>query len=118
MECFIATQTKTNEALGELVSQLTVKFKTMTTHQKMMENQITQIAQQVSHLFRPQGHLPGQLETNPKGQLNAITLLSGRELEGPLMPMRKERRETDDEGDAAKEAPIEPSSKGVHTERT
>jgi len=39
MEHFIATQTKTNEALGELISQLNSKFKTMTTHQKMMENQ-------------------------------------------------------------------------------
>jgi len=44
MECFIATLAKTNEALGESVSQLTAKFKTMTTHQKMMENQIAQIA--------------------------------------------------------------------------
>jgi len=33
------------------------------------------------------------------------------------MPVREERRETDDEGDAAKEAPIEPSSERVHTER-
>jgi len=40
MECFIVTQTKTNEALSESVSQLSSKFETMTTHQKMMENQI------------------------------------------------------------------------------
>ena len=112
------TQTKTNEALGESVSQLTAKFETMTTHQKMMENQIAQIAQQVRHLSRPQGHLSGQPETNPKGQMNTITLRSGRELESPPMPVREERRETDDEGDAAKEAPIEPSSERVHTERT
>jgi len=32
--------------------------------------------------------------------------------------MRKEMRETDDEGDAAKEASIEPSSEVVPTERT
>ena len=44
MERFIATQTKTNEALGESVSQLSSKVETMTTHQKMMENQIAQIA--------------------------------------------------------------------------
>ena len=67
MERFIATQSKTNEALGESVSQLSSKFETVTTHQKMLENQIAQIAQQVSHLSRPQGHLPGQPETNPKG---------------------------------------------------
>jgi len=68
------TQTRTNEALGESINQLTAKFETMTTHQKMMENQISQIAQQVSHLSKPQGHLPGQPEANPKGQMNAITL--------------------------------------------
>ena len=34
------------------------------------------------------------------------------------MPMREEKSETDDEGDAAKEAPIETSSERVHTERT
>ena len=118
MERFIASQTKTNEALGEAVNQLTAKFETMTTHEKMMENQIAQIVQQVSHLSRPHGHRPSQLKTNPKGQLNAITMQSGRELESPPIPMREERRETHDEGDTAKEALIEPSSEGVHTERT
>jgi len=52
----------------------------MTTHQKMMENQIAQIAQQLSHLSMPQGHLSGQPKTNPKGHMNAITLRSGKEL--------------------------------------
>ena len=84
----------------------------------MMENQIAQIAQQVSHLSRPQGHLPGQPETNPKGQMNAITLLSDRELESPPMPMREERRETDNEGAVDKEAPTEIPNKRVHTEMT
>ena len=88
MERFIASQTKTNKALGESVNQLSSKFGTLTTHQKMMENQIVQIAQQVSHLSRPQRHLLGQREPNPKGQMKVITLRSGRELEGPSMPMR------------------------------
>jgi len=38
--------------------------------------------------------------------MNAITLQSGRELESPPMPIREERRETYDEGHAAKEASI------------
>jgi len=59
MERFLVSQTKTNEALGESVSQLNFKFKTMTTHQKILENQIAQIAQQVCHLSSPQRHLPG-----------------------------------------------------------
>ena len=62
--------------------------------------------------------MPGQPEANPKGQMNAITVQSGKELESPPMPMREERRETDDEGDAAREALIEPSSEGVYTEKT
>jgi len=95
MEHFIASHTKTNEALGESVSQLNSKFEAMTTHQKMMENLIAQITQQVSHLSRPPGHLPGQLETNPKGHMNAITLRSGKELESPHMPMREDTRKVD-----------------------
>jgi len=83
MEQFIATQTKTNDALSASINQLNSKFKAMTTHQKMMENRIVQIVQQVSHLSRPQGHLLGQPKTNPKGHMNAITLRSGKELESP-----------------------------------
>ena len=37
----------------------------------------------MSSVFRPQGHLLGQSETNPNGQMNAITLTSGRVLEEP-----------------------------------
>ena len=38
------TQTKTNEALGESINQLTSKFDAMASHQKAMNTQITQIA--------------------------------------------------------------------------
>jgi len=59
MERFIATQTKTNESLGESINLLTSKLDAMAMHQKIMDGQIAQIAQQVSHLSRPQGQLPG-----------------------------------------------------------
>ena len=49
----------------------------MSTHQKMIENQRAQIAE-VSHVSSRQGHLLGQQDTNPKDQINAITLRSGR----------------------------------------
>jgi len=58
MERFIQTQSKTNEALGEFVIQLNAKFESLSTHQKMMETQLAQITQQVSHLSRPPRHLP------------------------------------------------------------
>jgi len=45
MEWFIQTQTKTNKALSESVSQLNTNFESMSTHQKMMETQLAQIAQ-------------------------------------------------------------------------
>jgi len=113
MERFIQTQMKINKAFGESVSQLSSKFETMTTHQKMMENQIAQFTQQVSHLFRPKGHLPGQPVTNPKSRMNAITLRIGKELEGPKMPMREDKGEVEDEGSAVKEVSIETPSESV-----
>jgi len=73
MERFIATQTKTNEALGESINQLNSKFDAMTSHQKATDNQIAQIAQQMSHLSWPQGHLPSQPNTNPRGHVNALS---------------------------------------------
>jgi len=56
--------------------------------------------------------------TNPKGQMNVITLRSGRELEGPQMPMREESRNIDNEEDNDKEVPIKTPSERAHTERT
>jgi len=53
MERFIITQCKTNEAINESINQLNSKFDTMASHQKTMDTQIAQIAQQVSHLSRP-----------------------------------------------------------------
>ena len=51
MAQFLEGQAKTNEAVTALISQRTSKFDAMATHQKTMDHQITQIAQQVSHLY-------------------------------------------------------------------
>jgi len=80
MEQFIATQTKTNEALSASINQLNSKFDAMASHQKAKDTQIAQIAQQVNHLSWPQGHLPGQPETNPKGHINVVSVM-GESLE-------------------------------------
>jgi len=53
IEQFIPAQTKTNETLSASIDQLKSKFDAMVTHQKAMDTQIAQIAQQVSHLSRP-----------------------------------------------------------------
>jgi len=44
MEQFIATQTKTNEALSASINQLNSRFDAMAAHQKAMDTQIAQIA--------------------------------------------------------------------------
>jgi len=64
----------------------------------MKETQLAQIAQQVNHLSRTQGHLLGQPEANPKGHMNAITLRSEKQLDEQKGPhgdkdgQRKEQR--------------------------
>ncbi|KAJ9562175.1 hypothetical protein OSB04_007335 [Centaurea solstitialis] len=50
----------------------------MSTHNKMIETQIAQLAQQIANSVRPQGQLPGQPEPNPRAQMNAITLPDGK----------------------------------------
>ena len=49
----------------------------MAFHKKAMDTKITQIAQLVSYLSRPQGHLSGQAETKPRGHVNAISAMGG-----------------------------------------
>jgi len=77
IEQFIAAQTKTNESLSVSINLLTSKFDDVATHSKAMDTQIALIAQRVSHLSRPQEHLPGQPETNPRGHVNAISTMRG-----------------------------------------
>jgi len=84
----------------------------------MMENQIAHVAQQVSQLSRPQRHLPSQPETNREGQMNAITLRSGEELECPQILIKKDKREIDSGDDAKKEVPIEALCERVQAEKT
>jgi len=79
------TETKANEALGESINQLTSKFNAIASHQKVMDTQITQITQQVSHLSQPQGHLPGQLETNSRDHINAISMMEEGLEKNPVM---------------------------------
>jgi len=88
MAQFLEGQTKTNEAVAASISQLTSTVDTMATHQKAMDQQIAQLAQQVSHLSRPQGHLPDQAETNPRGHVNTICTVRDRLEESPVMVLQ------------------------------
>jgi len=89
MERFIETQTKNNKSLGESINLLTSRLDVMATHQKTKDGQIAQIAQHVSHLSRPQGHLPSQPETNPRGHVNAISAMGEGLEESPVMVLQE-----------------------------
>jgi len=50
--------------------------------------------------------------------MNVVTLRSGKELEGPQMPMREDRREVEDEDSTEKEVPIATPSERVQIEKS
>ena len=88
MENFVLAQTQQNKEFmnqnihtNELIKQLATKVDVMATHNKMLEMQISQVAQQQAATTAPAGTFPGQPQPNPKGHANAITLRSGTELE-------------------------------------
>ncbi|KAK9673762.1 hypothetical protein RND81_12G187600 [Saponaria officinalis] len=55
----------------------------------MMENQLAQLAQQLSEATKTQGVFPGNTEPNPKGHVNAIYLRSGRVLSDVEAPTKR-----------------------------
>mgnify|MGYP001792221646 FL=1 len=71
---FLAAQAKHNETFASTLQQLT-------SHQKHMDTQISQLSQSINNLAKTHNTLPGQPEANPKGHLNAVTLRSGKVLE-------------------------------------
>ncbi|XP_020263045.1 uncharacterized protein LOC109839026 [Asparagus officinalis] len=100
-----------NRIMSDAIKNLTSKVDFLATHNKMLENQITQVAQQSSSSSRPSGMFPGQPETNPKGSINAITLRSGKELEGPMM--RNDHKDVVDENEKLVSSEKEHSSEKV-----
>ncbi|XP_057543958.1 uncharacterized protein LOC130823355 [Amaranthus tricolor] len=80
MENFIATQSKQNEHFSTSINQILA-------HNKMIDTQMAQMAQQLSNLSVQKGQFPGNTEknptTSPHQQLNAVTTRSGRTLHDP-----------------------------------
>ena len=54
------------------------------THNKMLETQISQVAQQVAISSQTPGVFPSQTETNPKYHISAITLRDDTQLKDPV----------------------------------
>ena len=74
--------------------------------------------QQLSRFSKPQGYLPGQPEINPKGQMKAIILKSGKALKAHKMSMREHKREVKETNDTEKEVSIKTPSERVKIEKT
>jgi len=60
------------------------KVDSIDTHTKMLETQISQVAQQVAISSQTLGVFPSQTETNPKGHISTITLRDGKQLKNPV----------------------------------
>jgi len=91
--------------LNDSLIKLTSKVEFNVTHNKMLETQISQLAQQIASSSQPNGTFPGQTETNPKGQLNDVTLRNGRQLEDPVVKTKAsqvEKESNEPQGDETK----------------
>ena len=93
MENFISAQTQQNKEflnqnihVNELITQLGTKVDQIIMHNKMLETQISQIAQIQALQTTHGGQFPGQPQPNPKGQANSISLRSGTTYDGPKNP--------------------------------
>jgi len=71
--------------LNDSLDKLSSKVDSLCTHNKMLETQISQVAQQVVSSSQTSRIFPSLLEANPKGQMNDITLRNGRQLEDPVV---------------------------------
>ncbi|KAK9726036.1 hypothetical protein RND81_05G185900 [Saponaria officinalis] len=71
---FLASQAKTNDILTNSIQQIS-------SHQKYMDTQLSQLAQAVTNLAKAPNQLPGQPELNPKRHVNAVILRNGKQLE-------------------------------------
>jgi len=71
--------------LTDSLVKLSSKVDSLFTHSKMLETQISQEAQQVASSSQTSGIFPSRPEANPKGKMNDITLIDGRQLENPVV---------------------------------
>jgi len=99
MENFISGQTQQNKEflnqnihVNELITQLGTKVDPIITHNKMLETQISQVAQNQAPQTTPGGQFPRQPQLNPRGQANIIRLRSGTAYEGPYNPAMSESK--------------------------
>lgn len=97
MENFISAQTQQKQEflnqdihINELITQIGTKVDSIITHNKMLETQISQIAQQQAPHAIPGGQFSGQPQPNPRGKANDVTLQSGTTYDEPVKPTLSE----------------------------
>ncbi|XP_074306257.1 uncharacterized protein LOC141641495 [Silene latifolia] len=88
---FINHSTQKQEETTSSINQLRTQ---MQASQRMTDNQISQLASQMSELQASCGKFPGKTEENPK-TINAIHLRSGRELEDRLFIKKRKSSKPD-----------------------
>jgi hypothetical protein len=93
--------------LNDSLIKLTWKVDSIATHNKMLETQISQLAQQVASFSKSTGIFLGQLETNPKGQMTVITLRNGRQLKDPVGKSKTNEGEKESDKPHSEEAEVE-----------
>jgi hypothetical protein len=70
--------------LNDSFVKLTSKVDSISTYTKMLETQISQVAQQVAISSQTPGVFSSQTETNPEGHISVITLTDDKQLKGPV----------------------------------
>jgi len=102
MESYVMNQSKQLQELknqtgflNDSLTKLNAKVEYFAAHNKMLETQISQVAQQVATSSQTSGVFLEQTEANPKVHVNAISLGSGRNLEENIVKARTIEGESD-----------------------
>jgi uncharacterized coiled-coil protein SlyX len=79
--------------LNDSVVKLTSKVDSISIHQKLLETQISQVAQQATASSPTFEVLLSQTETNPKDHISTITIRDGKQLEDPIVKVKNNEGE-------------------------
>jgi len=100
MKSYVMNQSKQLQELknqtgfmNDSLVKITYKVDSIATHNKMLETQISQVAQQVAASSQTTGIFLGQTETNPKGHISVITLRDDKQLEDPVVKVKNNEGE-------------------------
>ena len=74
--------------LKDSLTKLTSKVDSIATHNKMLETQISQVAQQIVASSQTTGIFPCQIETNPESHISVITLRDVKQLEDSVVKVK------------------------------